>query len=125
MEKSHLMITPPDLSLANNLANTWGATVLLFPIIYLGLPLSDKPLHKPDYLPLIHKVSNRLSGWSASLLSMTGRIVLINSVLTSLPVYFMTAFLLPKWVINEIDGVRRNFLWHGCDSQSKKIHLAN
>lgn len=38
---------------------------------------------------------------------------MINAVLTSLPMFFMSIFNLPKWVIREIDKVRKKFLWHG------------
>jgi hypothetical protein len=30
-----------------------------------------------------------------------------------MPVYFMSTFLLPKWVIKELNKIRRRFLWHG------------
>jgi hypothetical protein len=54
--------------------------------------------------------------------------VLINSVLTSQPLYYMSAFVLPKWVIARLDKIRRCFLWHGHKEtlgQSRPIHLAN
>jgi hypothetical protein len=56
---------------------------------------------------------------------MAGKTVIVNAVLSALPIYFMSAFILPKWVIHEIDTIRRNFLWKGLDTDSRKIHLAN
>jgi hypothetical protein len=58
-------------------------------------------------------------------MSLAGKLVLTNVVLSSLPIYFMTAFILPKWVIGEIDAIRRNFLWKESHANSKKMHLAN
>jgi hypothetical protein len=41
---------------------------------------------------------------------------LVNSVLTSIPTYFLTAFSIKKWAIKKIDKIRRAFLWKGTDS---------
>jgi hypothetical protein len=35
-------------------------------------------------------------------------------------VYFMSLYLLPKWVIKVIDNIRRRFLWHGHKQDDKK-----
>ncbi|KAJ4804966.1 RNA-directed DNA polymerase (reverse transcriptase)-related family protein [Rhynchospora pubera] len=51
----------------------------------------------------------------------SGRLVLLNSYLSSLPTYFMSTFKLPSWVIKKIDVLRRNFLWHGVNHSGKKM----
>lgn len=40
-------------------------------------------------------------------------------------IYYMSFFLLPKWVINKIDKIRQTFLWTGSMNKSSKAHLAN
>ena len=65
---------------------------------------------------MISKVDKYLAGWQASLLNYVGRVVLVNSVLDSLPTYAMAALLLPKGTIEAIDKRRRVFLWSGEDS---------
>nr|CAD1841683.1 unnamed protein product [Ananas comosus var. bracteatus] len=84
-----------------------------FPLSYLGLPLSPKNLRRADYLPLIENIDKRLAGWKCASLSRGGRLILLNSVLSSLPTYFCSVFALPSWVINEIDKIRRGFFWKG------------
>lgn len=37
----------------------------------------------------------------------------MNSVLSSIPVYFLTVFPLQKWATKQIDHIRRSFLWKG------------
>jgi hypothetical protein len=54
-----------------------------------------------------------LAGWWASLLNHQGRLVLVNSVLDSLPVYAMGAMQHPQGVIDALDAPRRAFLWAG------------
>jgi hypothetical protein len=52
----------------------------------------------------------------------------MRRVLKTIPVFFMSAFLLPKWVIRKIDQIHYRFLWHGHkDMQDNKrpIYLAN
>lgn len=42
-----------------------------------------------------------------------GRLILVNSVLTVMPLYFMSYFILPKWVLMRIDRMHRSFFWKG------------
>jgi hypothetical protein len=53
------------------------------------------------------------------MLSMAGRICLIKSVLSSLPVYYMSSFLMPKGVCNILTSIQRRFLWSGVAKQKK------
>lgn len=77
------------------------------------------------YLPLLHKLSKRLQGWASKQLSIAGRLILINAVLSSIPTYFMSIFKLPEWVIQEIDKIRRNFLWKNVNEDKRGMALAN
>lgn len=52
-------------------------------------------------------------------MSIGGRITLINSVLSALPLYFFSFFKAPKKVIKEINRLQRQFLWGGRDEQRK------
>lgn len=54
--------------------------VVQFPVIYLGMSLSNKILRKEHYMPLIQKVTKKLTTWKASLLLIGGRITLLNVV---------------------------------------------
>nr|CAD1825938.1 unnamed protein product [Ananas comosus var. bracteatus] len=80
-------LTPINLptAQATSLANSFGCEVKGFPLNYLGLPLSPKRLCKPDYMLLIEKVDNCLAGWKGLTLSRGGRLVLLNSVLSTIP----------------------------------------
>ncbi|XVF82053.1 hypothetical protein PTKIN_Ptkin16aG0012400 [Pterospermum kingtungense] len=67
------------------------------------------------------KFEKKLSGWKASHLSMSGRCVLINSVLASLPIYFMSLFQIPEVVKIKIDRIQKRFLWRDVN-KNWKIH---
>jgi hypothetical protein len=82
-------------------------------IQYLGLPLTLKKPPKSAYLPLINNVQKRFDGFGGKYLTRAGCTVLANSVLNAIPLHYMQAFLLPKWVINRINRITRHFIWRG------------
>ncbi|PNX61786.1 cysteine-rich receptor-like protein kinase, partial [Trifolium pratense] len=45
---------------------------------------------------VLTRIKNRLSGWKSRFLSFGGRLVLLKSVLTSLPVYALSFFKAPS-----------------------------
>ncbi|KAJ3705206.1 hypothetical protein LUZ61_008911 [Rhynchospora tenuis] len=97
--------------------------VSTFPLSYLGLPLT---LRRPDRLTfqnLIYKVQQKLEGWKSALLSRAWRVVLASTVLSAIPIYFMSVFKLPMWVIKELDRLRRNFIWGSANNTGRATHL--
>jgi hypothetical protein len=94
-------------------AENFGCAVSSFPQTYLGLPLSTHKLRLANFAPIILKSDMRLSGWRGRSLSIGGRLLLVNSVLTSMLAHAMNAGLLPAGVIEAIDKRRRAFLWTG------------
>lgn len=49
-----------------------------------------------------------------------GRLVMVNSVLSSLPLFYFSFYKAPKKVIKRLVSLQRNFLWAG-DADIKKI----
>jgi hypothetical protein len=89
---------------------------------YLGFPLKSHGRGQNDFNFVVHRVQNKLAGWKASLLSMAGRHVLIQSVTSAIPEYLMQGTLLPAKVCKKVDKVNRNFLW-GSTLVKKKVHM--
>ena len=69
------------------------------------------------------RFEKRLSSWKGKHLSVGGRLMLINSVLSSLPMYMMFFFAIPKGVLKKLDYFRSRFYWQG-DESRKKYRLA-
>jgi len=57
---------------------------------------------------IIQKCERRLAKWKQRNISLGGRVTLIQSILTSIPIYFLSFFRVPK-----------RFLWGGWDDQHK------
>ncbi|GAU23785.1 hypothetical protein TSUD_26930 [Trifolium subterraneum] len=61
-----------------------------------SLPIGGNPRRIQFWLPLIEKIRKRLSGWKCKNLSIGGRLILLKSVLSSIPVYFLSFFKAPS-----------------------------
>lgn len=94
---------------------SFPGTLKTFPCRYLGLPLHFRKLRKVDFLLLIEKIGSRLPGWKGCYFTSEGRRILVQSVLSTMPTYHLSAVQAPKWVIKRIDRFRRSFLWKGED----------
>jgi hypothetical protein len=79
-------------------------------------PLSPHKLSVADFHPLIASYDKYLSSWHASLLNRVGRLTLCTSVLSSLPIHYMSSLGLHKTVIKAIDHRQRAFFWTGEDT---------
>ncbi|XP_078152115.1 uncharacterized protein LOC144547363 [Carex rostrata] len=101
------------------LARLFQCRLSKFPFKYLGVPLSDSPLLNKDWGFLIDKFRHKLQGWKGQSLSLGGRITLINSVLSAVPLYILSFYKIPILILNEIDRIRRQFLWQGTQSKRK------
>lgn len=92
---------------------------------YITLPLSGEKLKFSDFLPMLAKVDKYLSDWRARLLSLAGRLVLINAVLDAITTYAMAAMLLPPAVLKALDSLHRAFLWNAAERASRaQCHVA-
>jgi len=120
--KSEIIMIHGDESKHKMYANIFNCQFGVFPIKYLGVPVSPSRLHVKDWTPLVNKNAKKLSSWKGNSLSIAGRIVLINSSLSSTFIYHMSMYLLPKTTSQSLDKQRRNFLWRGNNTR-KKYHL--
>jgi hypothetical protein len=94
-----------------------------FPFRYLGIPMSPMRLSNKDWRVVEEIFQKKLSSWKGKLFSSGGRLVLINSVLSSLPMSLMSFFRIPKNVLEKLDYYRSRFFWK-CDEHKKKYWLA-
>jgi hypothetical protein len=51
--------------------------------------------------------------------SLGGRIVLINAVLSSIPIFFLSFMKMPVKVWREVVSIQRNFLWGGLSTRRR------
>ena len=83
------------------------------PFSYLGLPVGGKVRSKQLWNPVVANFKSKLSMWKRNYLSLGGRITLIKASLSNLPVYYMSLLRMPVAVREQLDRLRREFLWGG------------
>jgi hypothetical protein len=94
--KSMLVGVNIDDSWLRAAATTLHCKVGKVPFLYLGLPIGGDSRRLSFWEPVVARIRNRLSGWKSRFLSFGGRLVLLKSVLTSLPVYALSSLRLPQ-----------------------------
>lgn len=89
---------------------------------YLGIPIDKKRILNKDRKKAENKMEHKLGCWQGRLQSIGGRLVLINSSLTNVPLYMIYFYRLPQGVRDRMDYFRRRLLWQE-DQGIKKYHL--
>lgn len=92
-------------------ANILGCEVGVLPFKYLGGPVGANMNLKKHWKPIIDRFNSKLSSWKARSMSFGGRVTLIKVVLGSLPNYYLSLFKAPAGIIEQLEGIRRKFLW--------------
>jgi hypothetical protein len=87
----------------NLYAERFGCRLGQFLISYLGIPIHFRRLMLVEWKHVEERLLKRLSSWMGKLLSLGGRLVLINSVLTNMVLYMISFFQIPKGVLHRLD----------------------
>ncbi|XP_057447160.1 uncharacterized protein LOC130738983 [Lotus japonicus] len=108
-----------DDRLIRCMAAILNCSVMRIPFVYLGLPIGGNPRRLSFWTPIINKLHGRLSRWKQKSLTFGGRICLIKSVFSSLPLHFLSFFKMPPGIIKRCNSIMLNFLWGGADGVRK------
>ncbi len=103
-------------------SDIFGCKLGTFPFKYLGIPMHFRKLSNKDWKLIEERIEKKLSSWKGKHLSVGGRLVLINYVLSSLAMFMISFFEVPKGVLRKIDYYRSRFLWQG-DDHKKNYRL--
>lgn len=84
---------------------------------YLATPLTLDRSHTATWQLTIRRIQARLANWRGGLLSPVGRRILIQSVTTAIPLYWLSHNHIPGKVTKEISRMNAAFLWSGHHAQ--------
>ncbi|XP_073358207.1 uncharacterized protein [Aegilops tauschii subsp. strangulata] len=101
----------------------FGCELGALPFTYLGIPIHHRKLTNREWKCIEDRFEKKLSCWKGKLLSYGGRLILINSVLTSLPMFLLSFFEVPVGVRKRLDFYRSRFFWQS-DDLKRKYRLA-
>ena len=68
-------------------SHLFGCKIGTYLFRYLGLPMHYRKLNNKDWKVIEERIEKRLASWKGKMLFLGGRLVLINSVLSSLPMF--------------------------------------
>ncbi|XP_058783195.1 uncharacterized protein LOC131657858 [Vicia villosa] len=94
-------------------SNFFACDLHRFPFKFLGVKVGDISRKINMWRDLINQVKNRLELWKGRKLSFAGRVVLINLVFNTIPIYSLSFYKAPCKVLQQIRQIQSNFLWHG------------
>ncbi|GKV27067.1 hypothetical protein SLEP1_g36277 [Rubroshorea leprosula] len=123
-QKSQLMGISAEDGWVSKMAYRLCCKKGILPFKYLGIPIEGNHKRISMWQPLLDSFKKKLTRWKGRQLSLGVRITLINSVLTSLPVFLMSVYLIPKGTLKDIDRIWKSFLWGG-EGERKKINWVN
>ena len=123
LTKSEIIPIGPVNNLVE-LASELGCNIGSLPTSYLGLPLGAKHKAMGVWDSIEERFRKSLAAWKTQYISKGGRITLIRSTLSSLPIYHLSLFLMPQKVCVRLERIQRQFLWGGSATE-KKIPLVS
>lgn len=97
----------------NILTKVFGVKCVDKPGIYLGTNMDFTAKKGSIFARALNKIEVRLGLWKAPLLSFASRLILINHVLLSIPIYLLSIFRAPVYFLNKVHVVTSRFLWFG------------
>ena len=101
---------------------TLGCNVGTLPFSYLGMPLSLTKPKVSDFMIILQRISSRLAGCS-TFLSYGEKLVLIKSVFTSLPIFFLCTLPFPVTVLQQINKYLRHCFWRKYGMEDRRTAL--
>lgn len=103
--KSEIITINDEEGWERKYVDIFNCQVGIFPIKYLGVPISPSRLHLSDWVPLVNKSEKKLDIWKGGTMSIAGRSTLISSSLNNAPIYHMSIYLLPKAILKILDKI--------------------
>eukprot|EP00253_Pinus_taeda_P011523 PITA_11523 len=120
--KSQIFFFNTPVSTQRSISHILGFTIASLPSKYLGAPMIASALKHSSWRDLLEKLEAKLFLWTHRSLNMASRVVLIKSILQSMPLYLFSLLAAPKWVLKAIKNLQRNFLW-GSSGHNQKWAL--
>ncbi|XP_071739698.1 uncharacterized protein [Rutidosis leptorrhynchoides] len=78
-----------------NFSSIFECKVGSFPLEYLGIPIGFSSNRIDMWDPIVNKFKKKLAGWKGRCLSFDGRLVIVNAVISNLPIHYMSIYKAP------------------------------
>eukprot|EP00253_Pinus_taeda_P022607 PITA_22607 len=95
LKKSKVFFFYADIAIQRNITRILGFQRDQLPSKYLGIPLTDKPLSKEAWEPIIQ---DKIRKWTCRSLNLAGHLVLTQVVLHAIPMFMFSTLPTPKGI---------------------------
>jgi hypothetical protein len=92
---------------------TLGFQIAELPLTYLGIALTIRHPTTAQLQSLVQKAAGMLPTWKSRLMNKAGRLALVKSVLSAIPVRQLMVLAPPKKLLKLLEKIERDFLWEG------------
>ena len=89
----------------------------------LGLPLTLGQNNPSLWLEIVNKIKAKIVLWGGHWLTKAGKVILINSIFSSIPIYQSSLILAPKAIMDHISKLIKEFLRSGGKGNQNRMHL--
>nr|GEV43498.1 RNA-directed DNA polymerase, eukaryota [Tanacetum cinerariifolium] len=120
VKKGHLLGVGVSNDTTVAAATNLGCAIMKAPFKYLGVMVGGNMSRIDAWDETLSKLMSRLSKWKSKTLSICGRLTLLKSVCGSSPIYAMSLYKVPKFVLSSMEAIRRNF-FYGSQEADKNI----
>jgi hypothetical protein len=110
-----------SISFLNCAASLLNCKIGSIPFTYLGLPVDANSRKASTWEPVVKAIEKRLISWKNHYVSLGGRVVLLNSMLASIPIFYLSFVKLLVSVRKTIIRLQRNYLWTRLSGAGCKI----
>ena len=126
LDKSCFLHCNMDADILSDIARvlTYKMQPIAFSFKYLGFYIKPLGYKVCDWHWLILKFENMICHWAHKMLSMGGRLILVQAVLTSILVYWLGLAPIPVSVLHNLRSIPFSFLL-GSYINKRRYHLAN
>jgi len=109
--KSNLAVINIEKTSFDCYARILNYSQMTLPFKYLGMVIGGNPRKGQFWEHVVNKIRIKLSSWKGKLLSLAGRVCLIKSVLSAIPLFYFSVFKAPESVYKKLISIQRRFLW--------------
>lgn len=124
LEKSWVFFFNTERMLHNRITQLLGLKSIVLPLKYLGIRINMGCRQSHIWEDVLNSCKNKSEQWKNKWLTQAGRLLMIKSVLSAVPIYSMQCFQMPSSVRAKLDGFLKDFVWDEA-KENRKIPLIN
>lgn len=79
---------------------------------------------KDLFISVVDRIKQRAASWSTCHLSIVWKMTMVKSVITAVPTYYMSCFLIPVGLCKRIQSALTRFWWDGNDEKKKLCYVS-